>query len=121
MVSASDVPATAPLDIAVSGGQDSVHLMLTGDIDVSNADQVLACAYRQLDKPQVTQLTVDLEQITFIDSSGLHTLVRSRRYADDLGKTFRITGHRGHVATVIEITGLTGYLTDPNHHGATPQ
>lgn len=120
MVSASNVPPTASLDITVSGRPDSVHLTLTGDIDLSNADRVLVCARRQLNKPQVRQVVVDLERVTFIDSSGLHTLVRSRHHADDLGKTFRITGHHGHVATVIEIAGLAGYLADPNHHDPTP-
>jgi anti-sigma B factor antagonist len=121
MASAHDISPIAPLDIAVSGRQDTVHLTLTGEIDVSNADRVLACAQRQLNKPQVTRLIVDLARVGFIDSSGLHTLVRSRRHADDLGKMFRITGHHGHVATVIEITGLTGRLTDPNQYGPPPQ
>jgi len=58
-----------------------------------------------------------VNHVGFIDSSGLHTLGHCRHHADDLGKTFRVTGHHGHVATVIEVTGLTGCLTDPNRHG----
>ena len=108
-----DPPAVAPLDIAVTANHERVWITLAGEIDITNADRVRGQADRCLNEPEVVDVVVDLEAVTFIDSSGLHALLFSRRRADELGKTFRIRNHHGHVARVIDLVGLTRCLTEP--------
>lgn len=115
MATGSEPTTTGPLDISVTVSDDHARIALAGDIDIINATQVRSLAYQHLDEPHIDQVTADLGAVTFLDSSGLRALVHSRRHAEELGKTFRIENHRGHIAKVIEITGLDRFLTDPTY------
>lgn len=108
-------PAIAPLDIAATIDRGEARITLTGEIDISNADQVLSCADRYLNDPGINRVTADLAALTFIDSSGLRALAFSRRHADALDKTFRILNQQEQVTRVLEATGLDKYLTDPTY------
>jgi anti-anti-sigma factor len=115
MIPEPDMPPTAPLGITVTTDHAGARLTLAGEIDITNSDQILLCARRYLDEPGITQVITDLDAVTFLDSSGLRALMFSRRRAAELGKTFLVQGHHGHVAEVIEVTGLTKFLTDPDY------
>lgn len=115
MSTTSDRPTATPfhVDGSVTGGTALVDL--AGKIDADNADKVLARLRRQLDDPAVDRLVADLAGLDFLGSAGLQILVSARRYAEARGKTFRIQHAQGFIAHVIEITGLTRYLTDPSY------
>lgn len=115
MTSGSGDPRTAPLDISVTIDEDRAQLTVTGEIDLTNADDVLLSVHWHLDRPRLNHVVVDLSGLAFLDSAGLRVLMLGRRHADELGKTFRVQGQRGHIANVIEVTGLTEYLTDPSY------
>lgn len=111
MIPTPDVPATAPLDIDVTVEHGRARVVLTGEIDITNADDLLGRIGRCLDDPRVTRVVADLDAVTFLDSSGLRSLLFSRRHAEAMGKSFVIEHHHGHIATVIDIAGLTDILT----------
>lgn len=108
-----------PFELAVTISGDRAEMALAGDIDIANADQIESAAYHYLGEPHIAHVTADLNAVTFLDSSGLRALTHSRRRAAELGKTFRIQNHHDHIAKVIEITGLTRYLTDPTYSPGT--
>jgi anti-sigma B factor antagonist len=114
MSTTSDPSDVAGLEIVVSVDHDRAYLMLAGEIDVTNSEQLVTSVYRHLGEPRIVEVVADLAGLTFLDSSGLRALVLGRRRADESGKAFRIRNHRGHVANVIEITGLTPYLSGPS-------
>jgi anti-sigma B factor antagonist len=114
----TDVPATAPLTINATVAGSRVRLIVAGEIDMSNADRLRQCAFCHLDGPTARHVVADLARLTFIDASGLRALVRSRRHADELGKTFTVENHCAQVSLVIGAVELTDYLTDPTHNPA---
>ena len=113
MTSALDPTVGARLNITATVEHDQAQLVLTGEIDISDTDQLLMCIGWYLREPNISQVAVDLHDLGFIDAAGIRTFVLSRRAADQLGKTFLIKNHHGHIAHVISILGLDKYLTDP--------
>jgi anti-sigma B factor antagonist len=113
MTSALDPTANALLNITATVDHDQAVLALTGEIDLSDTDHLLMCVKWYLGEPHITGVTLDLHALTFMDAAGIRTLVRGRRAADQLGKTFLIKNHHGHIAELIGILGLDKYLTDP--------
>lgn len=83
-----------------SGG---LEFRLQGDLDMSTAPALAAA----LDDPAVAgTVTLDLGDVTFIDSSALVVLVTSGRGLADRGGRLRIGTRSEVVAKVLEITRL---------------
>lgn len=89
---------------------DVLVLHVAGELDMSSAptllghiDDVLAAG-----DPRVL---VDLGQLTFCDSAGLNAFIRGDRRCARAGGWLRLTGARGHVARVLEVSGLSEVLT----------
>jgi anti-anti-sigma factor len=81
-------------------------LAVTGEIDVHTAPD-LAAAMADADRPS---LTVDLSQVSFIDSSGLRVLIEGHRRALESGATLRLTNPSDTVRRLLDISGLDDYL-----------
>ena len=92
------------------------RLSLSGELDLATADELIAHGARHLDNPNTWHVIADLTDVPFIGSSGLTALITLRRRADAHGKLFSVENARALVSHVIEITGLTEYLTDPTYH-----
>jgi len=80
-------------------------LLLSGELDASSAPQVDE-AVDQLIAGGAGELLIDLGEVTFIDSSGLRSLIRARK---NLGNSDVVRLRNPQVGTVrlLEITGLT--------------
>jgi len=94
------------------------RLTVSGELDLATGNEMIAYGARHLDNPEVWHLIADLSGVAFIGSSGLTALITLRRRADAHGKLFSVENPRPMVAHVIEVTGLTRYLTDPTYHPA---
>lgn len=92
--------------MVTSGPTLSPVVSLSGEIDVANSARVRAVLSTLLDEG-ATSMTVDLTDVTFIDSSGLGVFVaifkRLRASGDG---TLRLVRPSGSVRKVFEITGL---------------
>jgi anti-anti-sigma factor len=97
----SDSFTCEPLEGAEQG------LRLTGELDIASAPKLRA-ACESLDG--TGQVTLDLAELTFIDSSGLHALVQ---YANTNGTQgpLILTNVSGPVFRVFKITGLDALPT----------
>lgn len=87
----------------------AVTVALVGEIDVAAADRVreaLTCAISQA-RPR---LIVDLSEVAFIDSSGLHVLTAVHRLCRDADSTLTIRPGPPNVQRVFELTGLVDRL-----------
>jgi anti-anti-sigma factor len=60
--------------------------------------------------PDVTQVTVDLEQTRFIDSHAVACLVAGYEAAATRGRGFTVVNGHGVVQQVLDITGLSEVL-----------
>jgi anti-sigma B factor antagonist len=81
-------------------------LSLEGDIDVSVADQLAAESARALDDAESSGLVVDMQNVKFIDSTGLGALVRLRKTAAARGISMRLRNVPPQTLRVMQLTAL---------------
>jgi len=95
--------------------QDGViTLTVVGEVDIAVTDEFASATSRCLAAGDVSTLRVDLADVTFLDSSGLGSLVRARNEAEALGKHLVIANPSVPVTKVFRISGLSGVLVfDP--------
>jgi anti-anti-sigma factor len=83
---------------------------LRGELDLASSPELLRQLQLLLNQP-ITTLTLDLADLSFIDSSGLGTLCRVRQDAEDRGIALDLHRVPDHARRVLEITGLTQLFT----------
>jgi anti-sigma B factor antagonist len=86
-----------------------VVLALDGELDMASAprlseqiDSLVASGYRHV--------LLDLAELSFCDSAGLNAFVQGDRACTARGGWLRLTGVTGHVARVVELSGLDEVL-----------
>lgn len=77
-----------------------------GDFDLAVVDEFLERVLACLDRADVIDLDLDLQGVSFIDSSGLGALVRARKEAVERGKTVSLVNVSRATHRLLEITGL---------------
>lgn len=95
-----------------SMGNDILHvstdtagsIVVRGELDIS-AGPILDDAIRDVSDPG--SMTLDLADVTFIDSSGLRSLLNASRRAQAGGGMVRLRGVGPEVQRLLEITGTT--------------
>ena len=91
---------------------DTVTIVVQGDVDLSNAEQ-LEQAISTAGADDATGIVVDLAGVPFLDSAGINALVKGRRWADEHHRSMRVTGARGLVREVLDMTGVLAHLSNP--------
>lgn len=91
--------------IDVGGEGTARTVKLGGECDISSAPQ-LREVLRPLVPPDVTQLTVDVSGLDFIDSTGLGVIVGALRRLREAGGDLTMSGAQGAVRRVLEVTRL---------------
>jgi anti-sigma B factor antagonist len=84
----------------------AVIFVLEGEIDMSNST-VLRNKLLELfkDPPQI--LVIDMTSVTYMDSSGLGTLVEALKWSQRKNTKLRLAGITDHVLKVFEISRLS--------------
>ncbi|GAA1132900.1 STAS domain-containing protein [Nocardioides aquiterrae] len=98
------------LELSVEAGEASCVLRLSGELDVYTTARLRAALTQQLVDEGRVHVVVDLTGVTFLDSSGLGTLVRAQRQARGLRGSFAVVCGEGPVLRVMSLTGLTHVL-----------
>ena len=88
----------------------TVTILVDGDVDLSNADELEGRAAVHIEAGATTVL-VDLAGVPFIDSAGINALVKAHRRAEERGRTLRVTRASDIVREVLELTGVWSHLT----------
>jgi anti-anti-sigma factor len=86
------------------------RLILRGELDLATAP-VLEAEIRDVQARGVKQLTLDLTDLQFMDSTGLTILVREHQAADMNGHTVSFRGTTPQVHRLFELTGTLGRFT----------
>ncbi|MDI6105212.1 STAS domain-containing protein [Actinoplanes sp. NEAU-A12] len=86
---------------------DTVRIVLTGPVILVRHGEVLALVERAWKADPVTQVFVDLSEVTSLDSSGVALLLLIRRRVLRAGKAFRLHGARPEVRRHLDLAGLT--------------
>jgi anti-anti-sigma factor len=93
------------LEIQTSQADETYVISLSGELDMSSCDAVDA-ALRQAEGTPAKRIVLDVDNLKFIDSSGLQVILRAKRRSDGSGRRLRITRGTGHVADMFRLTAL---------------
>ena len=93
------------LDIQTKKDSSQCELILKGEIDVYTAPKLKA-ELVEIIESGCANIVVDLEGVTFIDSSGLGVLVSALRRAREREGAVRFVCTRENILKIFRITGL---------------
>jgi anti-anti-sigma factor len=74
-----------------------------GEVDIDTSDLLRAAIDIAVLRRHVRMVTLDLNGVTFMDSSGVGVIAQARRAARERGVRIRIVGAQGMVRTVLEL------------------
>lgn len=93
------------------GDSTETVITLDGEFDLSGTEWFEARVTAGLQKHAgAGSLVVDARRLTFMDSSGLRSLLLARAAADDAGVAFRISHPSPPLRHLVERTGLQAHL-----------
>ena len=98
---------TFEIDTSFTAGKYVVFLK--GELDLNGCPPFQA-ALLEAEQSQAKEIVVNLDELTFVDSSGLSVLAHAASRSAANGDQLRITPGRDHVARVLRITGLDTIL-----------
>jgi anti-anti-sigma factor len=99
------------LAIRVSGDNSDRRLSVSGELDLANAQTLEEHLKRAEDEAGV-QITLDMSELEFIDSTGIAVLVAAHhRLAEAGGRLELVPSRASEVQRVLAITGLDAELS----------
>lgn len=114
-----DPPMNDLVSVTVSGTETAACVTAAGEVDSTSAP-VLRQQLETLLDGDVRELTVDLGQVTFLDSAGLCVLAAAHRRAVRQDVTMRVLASSRAVIRPLQITGLWELLHAERVDGAGP-
>ena len=94
-------------DISTTTAGDQCTVVIAGELDVCTAPQLRRELFA-LTEAGCINIIVDLDEVTFMDSSALGVLIGALRRVRELGGTLRIVCSREDVLGLFRVTGLDG-------------
>lgn len=99
--------AATPFSIERRGlAEGCLQIRVGGELDLATSDRLLEA----LDEALASQahVIIDLQPCSFLDSSGIATILCGRRRLAEQGRALYVVGARDAVERIFDITGLTG-------------
>lgn len=97
---------SAGMDIEVTRSGEITTVAPKGDLDMASADR-LKRTLADLIAGGQSRLVVDLGAVSYIDSSGMGTLVAAMKYARGAGGDVRLCALQEDVRAIFELTRLS--------------
>lgn len=95
----------------------AITLALSGELDLVSSP-VLSRAVDDLARSDLELLIVDLRGLVFMDSTGLHALIRAQNQVQEAGRRFALVRGPEQVQRLFDLTGVADALTiadSPEH------
>ena len=90
---------------------DGARMTLVGDVDFNTVVAVREAGMQAMSRPGCHRLTIDMSEVTFLDSAGIGTLVGLNTAAREKDMTLVIVVPSPRVRQVLELSGLDQVLT----------
>jgi anti-sigma B factor antagonist len=91
---------------ATHGGLDAAWVNVVGELDIATAPELALTLH---ESQQLAHLTVlDLRELTFMDSAGVHTIVNASLRARKAGRRLVLVRGRPEIYRMFTLTGSTG-------------
>ncbi|MDQ3722110.1 MAG: STAS domain-containing protein [Actinomycetota bacterium] len=92
-------------DLRVVRNDRGMYIVPCGELDIATTPQ-LEQAVTKATSEAVSELVLDLRELTFMDSTGLRALAQARVKAEQAGTTLSIWRGPRQIERVLEISGL---------------
>jgi anti-anti-sigma factor len=110
VVAPSQVGSEHEFRCDVQPDRDIVHVIPFGELDIDTVAQV-ADRVSEMQQAGFAEVVLDLRNLTFMDSSGLHLVLAADRMARSNGTRFVLIAGPGPIQRLFEIVGLQESLT----------
>lgn len=97
------------LTIEVMSAPEAHTIVLSGEVDLLGTPQIEA-ALKDAHDADAELIVIDLRNLTFIDSSGLHALATGHQLSRARGQELRIIPGPANVQRLFELTGMNEVL-----------
>jgi anti-sigma B factor antagonist len=105
-----DAGGAARLTIELEVDAHATVLVLAGELDLETATE-LDRQLARIEESPATRVVIDLRGVTFMDSTGLSSIVRAHRAAESDGHTLQLRPGARQVQRLFELTGMNERLT----------
>jgi anti-anti-sigma factor len=92
------------------GGGNDLLISLRGEVDYESSLHLRATISHVLRQGGIHTLVVSLAGVTFIDSTGIGTLVVAHRICTDVGVTLRVRDANPFIGRLFTVTGVAAAL-----------
>lgn len=97
----------------VESGRGATKIVLSGELDMATAP-ILEEHLVRVESDGATAILVDLRELTFLDSTGLHAVLAARNRAEANRRQLLLIGATAPVRRVFELTGQDLLLDGEN-------
>lgn len=91
---------------------DILIISVNGDVDLENSDGLRDQVSNALNAN--TAVSLDMSEVSYIDSSGVAALIESRQKADEGGKEFKLLKPSESVVSVLKMAKLDTFFVIEN-------
>jgi anti-anti-sigma factor len=109
--------SSSPFEVTIAQHGPAVHLTMVGELDISTAVRLEDDLNRiEAERPEL--IVLNLQQLTFMDSTGLRLLITADSRAREEGRRVAIVKGNEMVQRVLRLTRLDERLTIIEDPGA---
>jgi anti-sigma B factor antagonist len=101
--------AQEPLTIALQQENERVVVVMAGELDMANAP-LLQGTIESDQLAAAKTVVLDLQQLTFLDSTGLRVILAARELCWRRGQEFAVTPGSQQVQRLLSVTGVGEHL-----------
>jgi anti-anti-sigma factor len=105
----SETPHTSGFDLRVDHHGSTVILRVSGEFDMVGAERVDACV-DELAGNSPEEVVIDLREVTFLDSTGLRSLIRARGKGADAEWSLKLVRGSDRVHRVLTLTRMDDHF-----------
>ena len=106
-------PAAPVVDLTIETtylALDVACLHVSGDVDMASSAALSNAIRTALTAPGVKRVLVDLNKVTFLDSTGINTLVQAHERAGDQAVRLQVVNPSRTALRVLDLTGVREFL-----------
>ena len=86
--------------------RQTLHLFLQGELDMNNANDLKAAIDNDIEKRGIRTIVFHMDDLKFIDSSGLGVILGRYKKLVPLGGKIQIQNVPAHLYKIMELSGL---------------
>jgi anti-sigma B factor antagonist len=99
------VASSSPFDVTIEKRDGAVHVVLTGELDISTAQRLEDDLHRvEAERPEL--IVLDLSGLAFLDSTGLRLMIMADARAREEGRKLAVVRPNEMIRRVLRLTRL---------------